>query len=88
MLHYRQPRKREAETLYQFRIDVPVSSGGLSEHLNEMIEWCGTNVETGQWALHGHVKRTYGKVSRDYSRFYFMTETDADLFWWRWCVPQ
>jgi hypothetical protein len=56
--------------------------------LNEMVEWCGANVETNQWAFHGHIKRMHGEATRDYARFYFMSEADADLFWWRWCIPQ
>ncbi|HEY7688162.1 MAG TPA: hypothetical protein VH835_05695 [Dongiaceae bacterium] len=88
MARPRNPRKREAESLFQFRIDVPVPEGGLGSRLNEMLDWCRANVESGQWAQHGHVQKQRGRIALDYARFYFALEADADLFWWRWCLPQ
>ena len=88
MPRYHQLRKREAEALCQFRVNVPLSPELLSARLSEMVEWCSANVEPDQWAHYSHVEKSRGEPPRDYARFYFMTEADADLFWRRWCIHQ
>ena len=88
MAHSHQLRKREAEALCQFRVDVPVASDQLGARLSELVEWCRANVEPDQWAHYGHVERSRGETPRNYARFYFLIEADADLFWWRWCIHE
>ena len=88
MVHHHQLRKREAEALCHFRVDIPVASVQLGARLSELVEWCGANVEAHQWAHYGHVDRIRGEAPRNYARFYFLTEADADLFWRRWCIRE
>jgi len=85
MARTRNPRKREAETRYPFRVDVPVPPViGLGGRLNAMQDWCRANIAAGAWDQHGRSEKALGQVPVDFARFYFATEADADLFRWRW----
>jgi len=78
------PGKRDAESRFPVRVDVPVPEGGLGERLNRMVDWCQLNIKGGSWQVHGHSEKEARQIALDYCRFYFMTEVDADLFRWRW----
>jgi hypothetical protein len=49
-----------------------------------MEAWCCANFHADQWAHHGHSEKEAGQIAKDYARFYFLTEADAELFRWRW----
>jgi hypothetical protein len=79
--------QREADRRFPYRVDIPVSAGGLGRQLTELHDWCRAHVAAGQWAQHGFIDRArhdHRGVALEFTRWYFMTATDADAFRQRW----
>jgi hypothetical protein len=88
MARVHHPMKLAAERKFAHRVDIPVPPVvGLGNRINEMEAWCRANFHADQWAHHGHREKEPGQIAKDYARFYFLTEADADLFRWRWVKP-
>ena len=83
MTRQRQPFKREAEKRFTHKVDVPVPTEGLGAQLNDMLGWCEQHA--GEWAYHGHSEAgELGEPRRDFARFYFMREEEAEAFRGLW----
>ena len=79
--------KLAADRRFPVRVDIPVPVAGFGNRLNEMEAWCRTNFHADQWAHHGHSQKEPGQIAKDYARFYFLIEADAELFRWKWVKP-
>ena len=85
MARVHHPMKLAAERNFPVRVDIPVPPVvGLGNRIKEMEAWCRSNFHTDQWAHHNHSEKEPGQIAKDYARFYFLTEADADLFRWKW----
>lgn len=78
------PRRREAEKRFPYRVDIPVPDGGLGGRLTEMMYWCREHVSHGAWEQHGHMEQGRGVIPVHVVRFYFMIGADAEAFRQRW----
>ena len=84
MPHTHYPFKKAAEKRFPFRVDVPAPSSGPGMRLIDMLVKCRERLgpaAQGRWAWHGHSE--VGEPSqprRDYARFYFMSNEDAEAF--------
>jgi hypothetical protein len=79
--------QREAERQFPYRVDIPVAAGGFGRQLTELHDWCRAHVAAGQWAQHGFQDRARHDdrgVALEFTRWYFMTASDADAFRQRW----
>jgi len=79
--------QREAERRFPYRVDIPVAAGGFGRQLTELHDWCRAHVAAGQWAQHGFQDRARNDdrgVALEFTRWYFMTATDAEAFRRRW----
>jgi hypothetical protein len=76
--------QREAERKFPIKVDIPVPPGGLGRRLTDMLDWCHANVAADAWAQHGHQERRKGERRSDFSRWYFLSDTDAETFKNRW----
>jgi hypothetical protein len=52
--------------------------------ITDMLDWCHANVAAGGWAHHGHQERRKGERPADFSRWYFLSDADAEAFKRRW----
>jgi len=86
MARTRHPRKQEAEAKFRYRVDIPVPAGGLGDRLNAMLDWCQINIQPAGWEQHGHSIQEAAQVPKDFARFYFLTEQDAERFRQHWAI--
>ncbi len=80
--HY--PGRLAAEREFPHRVDVPVPGDGLGRRLTDMLDWCREHVAADTWGQHHHSERRKGEAPRDFARFYFVTEKDAEAFRREW----
>jgi hypothetical protein len=76
--------QKAAERKFPITIDVPVPPGGLGRRLTDMLDWSHSNVAAGEWAQHGYQERRKGERPVDFSRWYFLSDADAEAFKKRW----
>jgi hypothetical protein len=53
----------------------------------DMLAWCQANVAAGAWPQHGNMdwnRRDDNGAPTDFSRWYFMSDADAEVFRQRW----
>ena len=82
-------RKRLAERNLPHTVDILVPPLGLGRLLTEMLTWCRVEIAAGDWDHHGWSEPRGRKViPRDFARFYFRHEGDADAFRRRWLAER
>jgi hypothetical protein len=78
--------KREAERTLPHRVDIPVPGGGLGRRLTDLLDWCRSHIAADTWAEHGHSEKRKGVATLYFSRFYFASEADAEMFRKLWAT--
>ena len=81
--------RKDAEAKFPIKVDMRVPAGGEPWPYAEMLAWCQANVAAGAWAQHGFMdrkRRDDRGVPIDCSRWYFLSDADAEAFRRRWGV--
>lgn len=79
--------REDAKAKFPIKIDIPVSPYGQPWPYADMLAWCQTNVAAGAWAQHGFMdrkRRDDWGIPIDFTRWYFMSDADAEAFRQRW----
>ena len=79
--------RKDAETKFPIKIDLPVPPGGLRRRLTDMLAWWQENVAVGAWAQQGFMdrkRRDERGIPIDFMLWDFMSDADAEAFRKRW----
>jgi hypothetical protein len=79
--------RKDAEAKFPIKVDMRVPAGGEPWPYAEMLAGCQANVAAGAWAQHGFMdrkRRDDRGVPIDCSRWYFLSDADAEAFKKRW----
>jgi hypothetical protein len=78
--------RKDAESRFPIKIDIAVAYGQPWPYA-DMLAWCFENVPARQWEQHGYMnwnRRDDSGAPMDFSRWYFMSDADAEAFRKRW----
>ena len=78
---------KDAEARFPIKVNIPVTPDGLGRRLAHMLAWCQANVAAGAWEQHGFMdkkRRDERGIPIDYSRWYFLSDADAEAFRQEW----
>ena len=78
--------RKDAEARFPIKIDIARAYGQPWPYA-DMLAWCFENVPSGAWEQHGYMdwnRRDDNGAPMDFSRWYFMSDADAEAFRRRW----
>jgi hypothetical protein len=78
--------RKDAESRFPIKIDIAVAYGQPWPYA-DMLAWCFENVPARQWEQYGYMnwnRRDDSGAPMDLSRWYFMSDADAEAFRKRW----